>query len=72
MNGYREAARYLAALLQERLRAAREGDSQAGALSLEWIIIAVVLAAAAAAAVLIFYNIVINDAHKLPSTTPEG
>lgn len=72
MNGYPEAVRYLLALLQERVRAAWGQDTQSGALSLEWIIIAVAIAAVAMVAVGIFVSIVTKDANSLPAGTPGG
>ncbi len=43
------AVRYLMMQLQSRIAAVRSADSQAGALSLEWVAIAIVLVTAALA-----------------------
>lgn len=44
------AAGYLLGCARRRVRAARDGDRQAGALTLEWLVIAGLLVAAAVAA----------------------
>jgi hypothetical protein len=61
-----DAVRYLAGLLQARIRAVRGGDPQSGAVSLEWIIIAVGLAIVAGTAVAVFTSKVHSDISKLP------
>jgi hypothetical protein len=58
-------ASYLVALTRARVRAlARSSD--AGALSLEWIVIAAVLFIAATAAGVVFSNAVRSESAKLP------
>jgi hypothetical protein len=60
------AVRYLAEVVQGRVRAVRDGDPQSGALSLEWLIIAGVIAAAAITVGVIF-TVKVNDyANNLP------
>jgi hypothetical protein len=66
LDGYLNAARYVAGCLQARLRAARRGDSQAGALSLEWVIIAVGIAVIAGVAVVAFTAAVNKQTANLP------
>jgi len=56
---------YLAALARQRFRVLAR-DSQAGALSLEWIVIAAVLFIAATAAGVVFSNAVRSESAKLP------
>jgi hypothetical protein len=56
---------YLAALARRRFRVLAR-DSQIGALSLEWIVIAAVLFIAATAAGVIFSNAVRSESAKLP------
>lgn len=58
-------ASYLAGLTRQRLRALAK-TSDAGALSLEWIVIAAVLFIAATAAGVIFSNAVSSESAKLP------
>jgi hypothetical protein len=58
-------ASYLAALAQRRIRALLK-DNEAGALSLEWIVIAVLLVAAATAAGAFFTGAISHEAGKLP------
>jgi len=58
--------RYLVGWVEARLRTVREGDRQLGALSLEWIIIAVALAVVAGVATGIFVAKVKSDANSLP------
>lgn len=60
------AIRYLAYVVQARVRAVRDGDPQSGALSLEWLIIAGVIAAAAIAVGVIFTVKVDDYANNLP------
>lgn len=60
------AVRYLACIVQARVRAVRDGDPQSGALSLEWLIIAGVIAAAAIAVGIIFTTKVSDYANNLP------
>jgi hypothetical protein len=60
------AVRYLACIVQARVRAVRQGDPQSGALSLEWLIIAGVIAAAAIAVGIIFTTKVNDYANNLP------
>lgn len=57
---------YLVGWVEARLRAVREDDQQLGALSLEWIIIAVALAVVAGVATGIFVAKVKSDANSLP------
>jgi energy-converting hydrogenase Eha subunit B len=57
---------HLLGWVQARLRAVRDGDRQLGALSLEWIIIAVALAVVAGIATGIFVAKVKSDANSLP------
>jgi hypothetical protein len=57
---------YLVGWVQTRLRSVRSGDRQSGALSLEWIIIAVALAVVAGVATGIFVAKVKSDANTLP------
>jgi hypothetical protein len=58
--------RYLVAWVEARLRILRDSDRQLGALSLEWIIIAVALAVVAGVATGIFVAKVKSDANSLP------
>ncbi len=58
-------ASYLASLVQRRVRALLK-DNEAGALSLEWIVIAVLLVAAATAAGAFFTSAISHEAGKLP------
>ncbi len=58
-------ASYLVGLGRQRVRALANG-SDAGALSLEWIVIAVVLFIAATAAGVVFSNAVSSESAKLP------
>jgi hypothetical protein len=58
--------RYLVGWVEARLRTVRDGDRQSGALSLEWIIIAVALAVVAGVATGIFVAKVKSDANSLP------
>jgi hypothetical protein len=58
-------ASYLAALAQRRIRTLLK-DNDAGALSLEWIVIAVLLVAAATAAGAFFTGAISHEAGKLP------
>jgi Flp pilus assembly pilin Flp len=60
------AVRYLMRRVQERIRAARAGDPESGALTLEWIIIAAAIALAAVAAVAIFGNEITKYTKQLP------
>jgi Flp pilus assembly pilin Flp len=57
-------ASYLACLAQRRIRALVKDE--AGALSLEWIVIAVLLVAAATAAGAFFTGAISHEAGKLP------
>lgn len=57
--------RYLEALVRQRLRVLAR-NSQIGALSLEWIVIAAVLFIAATAAGVMFSNAVRSESAKLP------
>jgi hypothetical protein len=59
------AACYLAGLAQARFRAMTAGK-EAGALSLEWIVIGVLLVAAATAAGVAFTTAIGHEASKLP------
>jgi hypothetical protein len=58
--------RYLVGWVQARVRSVRDGDPQSGALTLEWIIIAVALALIAGIAVAVFVSKVKADDAKLP------
>ena len=58
-------ASYLVGLARQRVRALAN-SSDAGALSLEWIVIAVVLFIAATAAGVVFTNAVSSESAKLP------
>jgi hypothetical protein len=58
-------ASYLVGLARQRVRALAH-SSDAGALSLEWIVIAVVLFIAATAAGVVFSNAVSSESAKLP------
>ncbi len=58
-------ASYLAGLVQRRARSLLK-DNEAGALSLEWIVIAVLLVAAATAAGAFFTGAISHEAGKLP------
>ncbi|MDR2984208.1 MAG: hypothetical protein LBV34_05140 [Nocardiopsaceae bacterium] len=58
-------ATYLACLIQRRVRVLLK-DSDEGALSLEWIVIAVLLVAAATAAGALFSTAISHEAGKLP------
>jgi hypothetical protein len=58
-------ASYLAVITRHRFRALAR-NSQIGALSLEWIIIAAVLFIAATAAGVVFSNAVRSESAKLP------
>lgn len=58
-------ASYLACLAQRRIRALVK-DNETGALSLEWIVIAVLLVAAATAAGAFFTGAISHEAGKLP------
>jgi hypothetical protein len=58
--------RYLTGWVHARLQSVRDGDPQSGALSLEWIIIAVAIAGIAGVAAGIFVSKVRSDANTLP------
>ena len=58
-------ASYLVGLARQRVRALAN-SSDAGALSLEWIVIAVVLFIAATAAGVVFSNALRSESAKLP------
>lgn len=58
-------ASYLACLAQRRIRTLVK-DNETGALSLEWIVIAVLLVAAATAAGAFFTGAISHEAGKLP------
>jgi hypothetical protein len=58
------AAWYLAALVHRRVSAMTRRD--AGALSLEWIVIAGIVFAAAVAAGIVFNNAISSETSKLP------
>ena len=58
-------ASYLVGLARQRVRALANG-SDGGALSLEWIVIAVVLFIAATAAGVVFSNALRSESAKLP------
>lgn len=58
--------RYLVGWVQARVRSVSEGDSESGALTLEWVIIAAAIAIAAVGAVFIFGTEVTKYTSKLP------
>jgi Flp pilus assembly pilin Flp len=60
------AVRCLIGRAQARIRAARAGDPESGALTLEWIIIAAAIALAAVGAVAFFATEVTKYTNKLP------
>jgi hypothetical protein len=60
------AVRYLLDRVIHRLRVALGGDPESGALTLEWIVIAVALALAAGVAVLAFKNSIAKQLSQLP------
>jgi hypothetical protein len=60
------AVRYVVGRLQQRIRAAGGGNPESGALTLEWIIIAVAIAIAAVGAVFIFGAEVTKYTNQLP------
>jgi Flp pilus assembly pilin Flp len=60
------AARYLAERAHCRARKALRGDPECGALSLEWIVIAVLVAAAAVVVGGLITTSINNEANKLP------
>jgi hypothetical protein len=57
---------YLAGQARSRARAVRSGDLQAGALTLEWMIIAALIAGAAVTAAAVFGAKVTSYVSKLP------
>ena len=61
-----QAASYVAERVRSRLRAAFGGHSERGALSLEWIVIAVFLVAAGGIAYAFFKGAITTEANKLP------
>lgn len=63
MNTTWLTAQYLAEVVRRRLRAV---SSERGALSLEWIVIAVALVAAAGVAAVLFTRAIRAEAGKLP------
>jgi hypothetical protein len=60
------AVRYLLERAACRARAALRGEPESGALSLEWIVIAVAVVAAAGVAAVLFTRAVRHEAGKLP------
>jgi Flp pilus assembly pilin Flp len=58
--------RYLVGWVQVRVRSVRDGGSESGALTLEWIIIAAAIAIAAVGAVFVFGGEVTKYTSKLP------
>jgi hypothetical protein len=60
------AVTYLVGRARSRAQSAREGHPESGALSLEWIVIAVLLVAAATAAAVFFNNAITAESGKLP------
>lgn len=60
------ALTYLVDRVRDRTRAALDGNPESGALSLEWIVIAVLLVAAATAASVYFGKAITAEAGKLP------
>jgi hypothetical protein len=60
------ALTYLVDRIRTRTRAALDGNPESGALSLEWIVIAVLLVAAATAASVLFGKAITAEAGKLP------
>jgi hypothetical protein len=65
MNELWLAVRYLTAQAHCRAKAALRGDPQSGALSLEWIVIAVILLVAAVAAGAMFTKAITAESAKL-------
>jgi Flp pilus assembly pilin Flp len=61
-----QAARYLSDQAYCRARRALRGDPECGALSLEWIVIAVLVAAAAVVVGGLLTTSINNEAKKLP------
>jgi hypothetical protein len=59
-------ANYLAEQVRSRLRAAFGDDFERGALSLEWIVIAVLIVAAATGAAFALDTAITHEASKLP------
>ncbi len=66
MNTTWLTAEYLAELVKRRLRAVFGPHAERGALSLEWIVIAVALVAAAGVAAVLFSRAIRTEAGKLP------
>jgi hypothetical protein len=60
------AANYLAEIVRSRTHILFKDNKETGALSLEWVIIAVVLFLAATAAGVVFSNAVTSETAKLP------
>jgi hypothetical protein len=61
-----QAMTYLIGRARSRARSARDGHPESGALSLEWIVIAVLLVAAATAAAVFFNHAITAESGKLP------
>jgi hypothetical protein len=61
-----DTIRILADYLLARIQAVRGKDAELGALSLEWIVIAVALVVAAGVAAALFKNAIENAASQLP------
>ncbi len=66
MNPMWLAFSYLFEQARARARAARAGNPESGALSLEWVVIAVLVAGAATAASLLIRNAIASEAGGLP------
>ncbi len=66
MNQLWLTARYLLDMAYGRARKALRGEPESGALSLEWIVIAVLVVGAATAASVLIKNAITNESNKLP------
>ncbi|HEY1619394.1 MAG TPA: hypothetical protein VGG25_17360 [Streptosporangiaceae bacterium] len=66
MNPMWTALTYLTDRIRARTRAALDGNPESGALSLEWIAIAVLLVAAATFASVYFKNAITAESGQLP------
>jgi hypothetical protein len=66
MNPMWLAFTYLLDRARARARAAMAGNPESGALSLEWVVIAVLVAGAATAASLLIRNAIASEAGGLP------
>jgi heme/copper-type cytochrome/quinol oxidase subunit 2 len=66
MNPMWMAVTYLVGRARCRAQAAREGHPESGALSLEWLVIAVALVVAVGIAAVIFNNAIQSETANLP------